>query len=105
LRILEPGAHEVVLAVESPDARVHAADVELGQHLRAVEDGVALPEHDLVELGAGTTRRAARQRIVAGLARALLENVAVEPGVVGSGIEAQGAAGSPEADLDGACGL
>src|SRR5262245_62798759 len=105
LCIVEPGMHEVVAGIDAPYAAPEAGDVVLAEQLQPVEGGAALLVEDLVELRATAARRAARQRVVAFLAGQLLEDEAVEPGVVGRGVEPERALGLPEAELDRAGSL
>src|SRR5262245_32450055 len=105
LGVVEPGVGEVVAGVDAPHAAPEAGEVVLAEQLQAVEAGVALPVADLIELRATAARRAARQRGVALLARQLLEDEAIESGVIGRGVEPERALGLPEAELERAGGL
>jgi len=103
LRVVEAGADAIILGVHPPGAVPDAPDIQLALQLRAVEGRVALPVQDLVQLGAASGRPAGVKRAVALLAGEALEDEAVEPRVVGRGIEPERPLGLPEAELEGAC--
>ncbi len=103
LRIRELGVHEIVLPVDAPGAAPDLADILLRGQLQPVELSVALLENHLIEVAARpAVGRAGRQRRVAGLARALPVDEAVESRVVERAVEAEVALGPPQAHLNAA---
>ena len=93
--------HEVVLAVDAPQAVPYAGDIVLGCEFRTVEGGVALAEDELLQF-VGPWRTAAGERLAAVEPGQLLENEIIVLRVVGRCVEAQVAGGALQADLDGA---
>ena len=96
--VVEGGADEIVLAVDAEDAGRQRYEIPLPGDLAAAEGRVALRIERLNELG---LHAAGRECLAAEDPGRLLEDEVLEPGVIGSGVEAERSVDALEAELGG----